>query len=52
MVRTVERAPPETSVIPEEKGLLASENVSAPVPVLEVAVIVSKAATPLEVVSV
>jgi hypothetical protein len=38
--------------MPDEKGLLASENVIAPVPVPEVAVIVSKAATPLDVVNV
>ena len=51
-MRTVDRAPFETSVIPEENGLLTRENVSAPVPVPVVAVMVSKAATPLEVVSV
>jgi hypothetical protein len=38
-------------VIPDETGLLVSENVIAPVPVFEVAVIVSYAATPLDVVS-
>ena len=50
-MRTVERAPFETKVIPDETGLLVSENVIAPVPVFEVAVIVSYAATPLDVVS-
>ena len=50
-VRTVDRAPFATSVIPDEKGLLSSEKVIAPVPVFAVAVIVSTAATPKDVVT-
>ena len=49
-MRTVDRAPLETSVIPEEMGLLSSEKVIDPVPVPVVAVIVSTAATPTDVV--
>ena len=50
-VRTVDLAPFETRVIPEEIGLLAREKVIAPVPVLVVAVMVSYAAAPLDVVT-
>ncbi len=49
-MRTVDLAPFATSVIPDEKGLLSSEKVMAPVPVFAVAVIVSTAAAPNEVV--
>ena len=50
-MRTVDLAPLETRVIPDEIGLLANEKVIAPVPVLAVAVIVSTAAAPNDVVT-